>query len=227
MPPLPDQIQQRPGHPHQLRNTRFRAVASLSRRRTLTCWVPLESFRHALLHGFPFLQALPGGISAETSRRIACDASIVEMQQDEKGNVLDVGRKTRTIPPAIRRALDARDPTCVWPGCESTFVQGHHLEFWAAGGVTKLSNLCNLCSYHHHLVHDGDYRVELLATGKFRFKNPRGWVIPEVPSPAKPPDKPLAELELEGWKGKPKWGYEPIDLPLVIDTMWRPRSVLE
>ena len=85
-----------------------------------------------------------------------------------------------------------------------------------------LANLCNLCSYHHHLVHDGDYRVERLATGKFRFKNPRGWVIPEVPSPAKPSDKPLAELELEGWEGKPKWGYEPIDLPLVIESMWRP-----
>ena len=77
-------------------------------------------------------------------------------------------------------------------------------------------------SYHHHLVHDGDYRVELTATGEFRFTNPRGRVIPEVPCPAKPPDKPLAELELEGWEGKPKWGYEPIDLPLVIDTMWRP-----
>ena len=147
---------------------------------------------------------------------------MVEMQHDEKRNVLDVGRKTRTIPPAIRRALDARDPTCVWPGCDCTFVQGHHLEFWAAGGATKLSNLCNLCSYHHHLVHDGDYRVEPTATGAFRFANPRGWVIPEVPSPAKPPNEPLAELELEGWEGKPKWGYEPIDLPLVIDAIWRP-----
>ena len=108
----------------QLRNTRFRAVASLSRRRTLTCWVPLESFRHALLHGFPFLQALPGAISAETSRRIACDASIVEMQHGgrhllviappaplPKGNVWmprayrwTSETQTRTIPPAIRRA---------------------------------------------------------------------------------------------------------------------------
>ena len=177
----------------------------------------------------PGQSALEGGIgvSAETSRRIACDASVVEMKHDETGNVLDVGRRTRTIPPAIRRALDARDPTCVWPGCECRFMQGRHLEFWANGGATKLSNLCNLCSYHHHLVHDGDYRVEPTATGKFRFTNPRGRVIPEVPSPAKLPDKPLAKLDLEGWEGKPKWGYEPIDLPLVIDTMWRPRSLLE
>ena len=172
----------------------------------------------------PGQSALEGGIgvSAETSRRIACDASIIEMKHDEKGNVLDVGRKTRKIPPAIRRALDARDPTCVWPGCHSKFVQGHHLEFWAEGGETKLPNLCNLCSYHHHLVHDGDYRVEMLADGKFRFTHSRGWVIPEVPSPPKPPDKPLTDIELEGWEGQPKWGYDPIDLPLVINTMWHP-----
>ena len=158
------------------------------------------------------------------SRRIACDASIIEMKHDEKGNVLDVGRKTRKIPPAIRRALDARDPTCVWPGCHSKFVQGHHLEFWAEGGETKLPNLCNLCSYHHHLVHDGDYRVEMLADGKFRVTHSRGWVIPEVPPLAKLPDKPLTDIELEGWEGEPKWGYDPIDLPLVINTMWLPRS---
>ena len=177
----------------------------------------------------PGQSALEGGIgvSAETSRRIACDASIIEMKHDEKGNVLDVGRKTRKIPPAIRRALDARDPTCVWPGCHSKFVQGHHLEFWAEGGETKLPNLCNLCSYHHHLVHDGDYRVEMLADGKFRVTHSRGWVIPEVPPPAKLPDKPLTDIELEGWEGEPKWGYDPVDLPLVplvIDTMWRPGS---
>ena len=62
------------------------------------------------------------------------------------------------------------------------------------------------------------------ADGKFRFTHPRGWVIPEVPSPAKPPDKPLTDIELEGWEGRPKWGYDPIDLPLVVNTMWLPRS---
>ena len=171
--------------------------------------------------------ALEGGIgvSAETSRRIACDASIVEMKHDEKGNVLDVGRKTRVISPALRRAFDARDPTCVWPGCTSKFVQGHHMEFWANGGATKLFNLCNLCGHHHHLVHDGGYRVEILANGKFRFTAPAGWVIPDVPPPAKPPDKinrPLADLELEGWEGKPKWGYTPVNMEYLISASWKP-----
>ena len=112
----------------------------------------------------------------------------------------------------------------MWPGCDSTFVQGHHLEFWAEGGETKLRNLCNLCTYHHHLVHDGDFRVEMLFDGTFRFTHSRGWVVPEVPAPAKPPDEPLTDVELEGWEGKPKWGYAPIDLALAINTMWRPRE---
>lgn len=144
------------------------------------------------------------------------------MVHDEKGNVLDVGRKTRAISPALKRALDARDPTCVWPGCDSTFVQGHHIEFWSNGGATKLSNLCNLCHHHHHLVHDGGYRVELLANGKFRFTAPAGWVIPDVPEPTKPSRKPLSEHELEGWEGKPKWGYVPIDMEHLIWASWKP-----
>jgi len=173
----------------------------------------------------PGQSALEGGIgvSAETSRRIACDASIVEMKHDEKGNVLDVGRKKRTIPPAIRRALDARDPTCVWPGCHCKYVQGHHIKFWAEGGATKLNNLCNLCHYHHHLVHDGDYRVEMLADGKFRFTHPRGWVIQEVPTPAELPDEPLTDIELEDEAGKAQWGGEPIDIAYLISTTWRPK----
>ncbi len=172
----------------------------------------------------PGQSALEGGIgvSAETSRRIACDASVVEMRHDAKGNVLDVGRKTRKIPPALRRALDARDPTCVWPGCHSRYVQAHHIKFWAEGGETKLNNLCNLCHYHHHMVHDGDYRVERLADGEFRFTHPRGWVIDEAPPPAKLPNRPLANIDLEGWEGKAQWGGEPIPLAYVIDTMWRP-----
>jgi hypothetical protein len=157
------------------------------------------------------------GVSAETSRRIACDASIVEMKHDSEGNVLDVGRKRRTIPVPIRRALDARDPTCVWPGCDSRLRNGHHLKFWADGGETKLENLCNLCSRHHHLVHDGDYQVQRRPDGTFRFTTPDGWEIPNVPPPLELSDEPVErlleanDLTLEGWEGKPKWGFTRID----------------
>jgi Domain of unknown function (DUF222) len=163
------------------------------------------------------------GVSAETSRRLACDASVVEMKHDAEGNVLDVGRKRRTIPVAIRRALDARDPTCVWPGCDGRFVHGHHVKFWAEGGETKLDNLCNLCSRHHHLVHDGGYKVERLPEGSFRFVSPRGREIPAVPRPkelAADPVQGLTEkndLTLEGWEGKPKWGFTTIRAQAIND----------
>jgi len=172
----------------------------------------------------PGQSALEGGIgvSAETSRRIACDASIVEMRHDESGNVLDVGRKTRTVPAAIRRALGTRDPTCVWPGCHSQYVQAHHIKFWAEGGKTKLENLCNLCNYHHHRIHDG-LSCGDARHGKFRFTHPRGWLIPEVPTPSELPDEPLAHVEGDGSQGKAHWGGEPTNLAYLLDTMWRPR----
>ena len=170
----------------------------------------------------PGQSVLEGGthVSAETSRRIACDASIVEMTHDPDGNVLDVGRKRRTPSTALRRALDARDPTCRWPGCQSRHVQAHHIQFWAEGGETNLSNLCNLCSYHHHLLHDGGFRIERQPDGALHVYNQHGLLIPDVPAPVKPPDGPLTDVELAGWEGKPKWGYAPVDLELALDSMY-------
>lgn len=145
------------------------------------------------------------------------------MKHDYEGNVLDMGRRRRTIPVPIRRALDARDPTCVWPGCESRFVDGHHLKFWAEGGETKLDNLCNLCNRHHHLVHDGGYEVTRHSDGAFRFTAPNGREIPNAPPPRKLPDDPVRELidandlALEGWEGKPKWGFTSIDAQIITD----------
>ena len=160
----------------------------------------------------------PGAsVSAETSRRIACDASLIEMTHGENGSVLDVRRKRRTIPPAIRRALDARDPTCRWPGCNVRITQGHHAEHWANGGETKLSNLLNLCHYHHHCVHDGGYRLGLLPSGKALFYRPDGRVIPDVPGQPKPRNLELG-IQFSGEEGKPKWGYAPLDWDWVVDA---------
>ena len=99
-------------------------------------------------------------VSAETSRRLACDASVVEVGHAHDGSVLDVGRKTRTIPPAVRRALEARDRGCRFPGCGLRFTDAHHVKHWADGGETKLGNLLLLCSHHHRLVHEEGWRVE-------------------------------------------------------------------
>ena len=88
-------------------------------------------------------------VSAETSRRISCDASVVTMRHGADGAVLDVGRKTRTIPPSIRRALQARDRSCRFPGCTARRCDAHHVEHWIDGGATSLDNLVLLCRRHH------------------------------------------------------------------------------
>jgi hypothetical protein len=74
-------------------------------------------------------------IAAETARRLACDASVIRVLENERGEPLAVGRRTRTIPPAIRRALKARDQGCRFPGCSfKRYVDGHHVQHWAQGG---------------------------------------------------------------------------------------------
>ena len=114
-------------------------------------------------------------LPAETVRRLSCDASLIRIVENERGEPLDVGRKTRSIPPAIRRALNARDPGCCFPGCTyQRSLDAHHVEHWAAGGETKLKNLVHLCRTHHRLVHEGGIAVKARAGGGWRFSRPDG-----------------------------------------------------
>jgi len=112
-------------------------------------------------------------LSPETSRRIACDASVVRITSDSDGSVLDAGRTTRTISPALRRALDVRDRGCRFPGCGLRFTDAHHVRHWAIGGATSLLNCLLLCPYHHTLVHEGGWRVEWWGARPV-FTDPRG-----------------------------------------------------
>jgi hypothetical protein len=123
-------------------------------------------------------------LAAETARRLACDASIVTLIENEQGEPLNVGRKTRTIPPGIRRALNARDQGCRFPGCTfQRYVDGHHIQHWIHGGETKLANLVSLCRFHHRLVHEGRVEILRLDDGAFRFLRPNG-VSYDSPLPA-------------------------------------------
>ncbi|MBI5160792.1 MAG: DUF222 domain-containing protein [Micrococcales bacterium] len=121
------------------------------------------------------------GVSAETFRRLACDASLVPVLVDERGQVLDVGRRTRSIPPAIRRALRVRDRGCAFPSCTNTeYLHAHHIEHWLHGGETSVDNLVQLCSPHHRLVHEDGWAVERDAEGEIHFRAPEGTDVPRV-----------------------------------------------
>ena len=92
------------------------------------------------------------------ARRMACDAGLLVVAEDEVGNVLSIGRRSRIIPPAMSRALAIRDGGCQFPGCCDTYyVEGHHIKHWADGGETKLDNLVTLCRYHHRELHKGSF----------------------------------------------------------------------
>ena len=112
-------------------------------------------------------------VSAETSARLTCDASVVVMREDATGATLDVGRKTRTVPPAIRRALEARDTGCRFPGCTARRCDAHHVVHWAEGGPTRLDNLVLLCRRHHRLLHEGGYSIRPEATPHVHIRQRR------------------------------------------------------
>lgn len=121
-------------------------------------------------------------ITPETARRLACDASVVKMTHDAEGALLNVGRKTRQISPALHRALRTRDRFCQFPGCTHTLgLEAHHIVHWAQGGETRLDNLATLCRRCHRRVHDGGFVIKRDDRGRYVFVAPRGDVFPSTP----------------------------------------------
>jgi len=136
-------------------------------------------------------------VPAGTSQRLACDASRVVMRHNAEGRVVEVGARTRTIPPALRRALLHRDRSCRFPGCTVRVAEGHHVRHWAQGGPTTLSNLALLCRRHHRAVHEEDYQLERMSDGALQFRRPNGWLLPDVPRPAAVPADPVGTLRAQ------------------------------
>ncbi len=167
-------------------------------------------------------------VSAETSRRLACDASRVVMRHDDDGRIVEVGARTRTIPPALRRALHHRDQGCRFPGCGLPFGQGHHVRHWANGGPTTLSNLAMLCRRHHRAVHEEGFQVDREPDGALRFRRPDGRLLPEVPPPTAVPADPVQVLRarhdaqglrLHARTACPSWLGERVDVGYAIDVL--------
>ena len=156
-------------------------------------------------------------VAAETARRLACDASLVAIVENERGEPLNVGRRTRTIPPAIRRALNARDRGCRFPGCTFTrYVDGHHVKHWAHGGETKLGNLVTLCRFHHRQVHEGSVVVACLDDGAFRFTRPGGQ---SFDSPAPSASEWESEIRITPSTAVTRWRGEALDVGYAVAWM--------
>ena len=137
-------------------------------------------------------------LAIETARRLACDSTLVGILDGPEGEPLSVGRKTRAIPPALRRALRARDGGCRFPGCDRTHTVGHHVKHWADGGETKLSNLVSVCSFHHRLIHEGGFDVRAADGGAFVFVGPDGEPLPTAGRLSRRTLDALAEAAAEG-----------------------------
>jgi hypothetical protein len=118
-------------------------------------------------------------LTADALRRLACDASISRIVTGPGGEVLDVGRATRTVSDPQRRALVVRDKGCVFPGCDRPpgWCQSHHIVHWTNDGPTDLANLALLCHHHHHAIHDRGFTMTRGPDGTLTFTRPDGEVI--------------------------------------------------
>jgi hypothetical protein len=119
-----------------------------------------------------------GRIDGETARRLACDATVSRVITDAASQPLDVGRKTKVVPPALRRAVAVRDGGCAFPGCDrpSSWCDAHHVDHWADGGTTSIANLVLLCRRHHRLVHHRRFTVQM-TNERPRFFRADGTVL--------------------------------------------------
>jgi hypothetical protein len=192
-------------------------------RHQIVVHVDAETFRHRCA-GRCELEHGPA-IAAETARRLACDASVIRIVESPAGEPLDVGRRSRTIPPGIRRALAARDQGCRFPGCTfRRYVDGHHVKHWADGGETKLSNLVTLCRFHHRLVHEGQVGIRTLDDGAFRFVKPNGRTFDSPPPPAADWSGLVAsQVHVTATTAVTRWAGEALDLGLAIEGLMQRR----
>jgi hypothetical protein len=159
-------------------------------------------------------------LAPATTDRLLCDATVVDVVEDFRGNVLDVGRCRRTIPTLLRRALRLRDRGCRFPGCTNRLVDGHHVVPWARGGTTKLANLCSLCRRHHTYVHEYGFRMDSDGAGGFRFFRPDGWEVTASSAAPRLPTDPVdalraqqraAGIAIDARTGFPRWDGRPPD----------------
>ncbi len=157
-------------------------------------------------------------LAPETARRLACEAGIVTLVEDSEGNPLNIGRRHRRPPTALRRALAARDGCCRFPGCGARrYLHAHHVVHWARGGKTALRTLVLLCSKHHRAVHEGGYICRLASEhGELIFLRPDGQPI-DLP-PTDQASHAFANSPVPD-AGRSLWSGEHLDLSLAVEGL--------
>ncbi len=130
----------------------------------------------------------------ESVKRLCCDGKAVVLTENDKGEPLSIGRKSRVMPKAIERALRTTDNGCCqFPGCGNRrFLHSHHVEHWSNGGDTSLNNLMLLCTRHHTLAHEGGFRIEKDLMDRWYFVRPDGIAVPESAYVSNPYENPPA-----------------------------------
>jgi hypothetical protein len=172
--------------------------------------------------------ALPVAVS--TAERLACDARVRALIKDPAGNPLYLGRAHRGVNATQRAALDIRDQhRCRFPGCEhERYLHAHHVRHWLRGGPTDVDNLVLLCSFHHRLIHDHDYRASL-DRNRFRvWRRDGGEVAAQHPAAAlvdvlSTVDL-LAEVHVDDEAIVPAWTGERLDLDAVLSALFPGRA---
>ena len=102
-------------------------------------------------------------LPVETVRRMACDCSVLPAVMGGESLIKDMGRGARTATPAQRSRLSTMHTTCGHFDCTVGFSKCriHHVTFWGQLGQTNEDSLLPLCDKHHHLVHEGGWKLEM------------------------------------------------------------------
>ncbi len=146
---------------------------------TATVMVVVRASDLVAQNGPAWLDDVREPISATLAAEMGCDSGVTLIGVGDHGQPLWMGRRERYFTAAQRRALAVRDGGCVWPGCKAppSWCHAHHVVFWQNNGPTDIDNGVLLCSFHHHLLHQGVYRMQMVD-GLPQLLSPK-WIDPQ------------------------------------------------
>ena len=164
-------------------------------------------------------------LTVEVAKRLACDASLTTVLEDDQGNVLSIGRRSRIVPRAMSHALRIRDRGCVYPSCcQKQYTDTHHIRHWAQGGETSMGNLTTLCRYHHGLLHKGEFQLQRDESGYSVIRDRRIDVISRSfyrQFPGDPSADECLDSDIDENTVRSKWLGESMDIQHALQCMFQ------